>query len=142
MADYRKHRKKRMSEINVVPYIDVMLVLLVIFMITAPLLTQGVDIDLPSAEATPIEQDETEPFILRIDRNGDYFVNEDEEVSSPQAVKVKAAAVLRHQPETRFLVYGDESVAYGEVVRAMVALQQAGVPNVGLITESPEEGSN
>jgi len=135
-ARYRK--KKLMAEINVVPYIDVMLVLLVIFMVTAPLLTEGVKVDLPQAEARQIENTEQEPVIITVDKNGTYFI--DKEVKEPNAVRAYAAAVLRRNPTVEFLLRGDKQVAYEAVVNAMVLLQQGGVPSVGLITE-PGEGS-
>lgn len=143
MPAYRppgRHRRKQMAEINVVPYIDVMLVLLVIFMITAPLLTQGVDVELVKAEGRPQSQEAPEPFVLTVDEEGRYFVNDDSEASTAQQVGAKAAAVLRHQPGTAFLVRGDRRVAYEAVVQAMVLLQQAGVDGVGLVTEPPEGG--
>lgn len=129
-----RHRKKKlMAEINVVPYIDVMLVLLVIFMVTAPLLTEGVKVDLVNANANQIESSETEPVILTVDREGTYFIDQD--VKEPEEVRAYAAAVLRRNPGVKFLVRGDRNVAYESVVNAMVVLQQAGVPSVGLITD-------
>lgn len=130
---YRKHRKKLMAEINVVPYIDVMLVLLVIFMITTPLLTEGVKVDLPQAEARPLDTKEIEPVVLTIDRDGKLYV-EDEQKEAEQ-VRAYAAAVLRRNPKAQFVVRGDKQTAYQLVVDAMVLLQQAGVESVGLITE-------
>jgi len=141
MQTYARPRKKRlMGEINVVPYIDVMLVLLVIFMITAPLLTEGVNIDLPQADAKMVESKDDVPFVVHVDADGNYFVNQDQdEPASVKQIRAKAAAVLRHKPTTLFLVRGDRSTDYESVVQAMVALQQAGVDNVGLVTQSPEE---
>ena len=138
---YAKHRKKRlMGEINVVPYIDVMLVLLVIFMVTAPLLTQGVNIELPKAAAKTIDTKESEPFILNVDASGKYFREEDgNEELSPQRVRAVAAAVLRNSPKTEFLVRGDRRVAYEAVINALVLLQQAGVDGVGLVTKPPRK---
>ena len=136
-----QHRKKRlMSEINVVPYIDVMLVLLVIFMVTTPMLTEGVKVDLPEAEARQVESDDQENFVLTVDAKGRYFVNEDKRPSKGQQIYAKAAAVLRHRPDTLFLVRGDKEVEYQVDVKAMVLLQQAGVPSVGLVTHTPEGG--
>lgn len=136
---YAKHRKKRlMGEINVVPYIDVMLVLLVIFMVTAPLLTQGVIIELPKAAAKTIDSKASEPFILNVDASGRYFREEDaNDELSPQRVRAAAAAVLRNSPKTEFLVRGDRRVAYEAVINAMVLLQEVGVDSVGLVTEPP-----
>ena len=136
---YAKHRKKRlMAEINVVPYIDVMLVLLIIFMVTAPLLTQGVNIELPKAAAKTIEPKDSEPFILNVDASGKYFRDDNgEDELSSERVRAMAAAVLRNSPKTEFLVRGDKKVVYEAVINAMVLLQQAGVESVGLVTEPP-----
>lgn len=138
---YAKHRKKRlMAEINVVPYIDVMLVLLIIFMITAPLLTQGVNIELPQAAAKTIEPKDSEPFVLNVDADGKYYREDNaKEALSPQRVRATAAAVLRNSPKTEFLVRGDRRVEYEAVINAMVLLQQAGVESVGLVTEPPKQ---
>jgi len=140
---HRSHRRGRrvMSEINVVPYIDVMLVLMVIFMITAPLLTEGVKVELPRADARQVEADaRREHFIVHVDRGGRLFTNQDNEPSTPQEVRARAAAVLRHNPGALFFVRGDKDAVYESVVRAMVALQQAGAPNVGLITDPRAAG--
>jgi len=133
-------RKKRlMGEINVVPYIDVMLVLLIIFMVTAPLLSQGVKIDLPKARAELMADENNEPFVVTVDAAGNYYLNDDrEQVAAPGEVELKARAVLRRNPKTPFLVRGDGAAAYADVVRAMVLLQAAGVESVGLVTETPE----
>jgi len=136
MTTYRKHRKKLMAEINVVPYIDVMLVLLVIFMVTAPLLTEGVKVDLPKANARPLQTETREPFQLTVDKQGAYFVNDTPREA--REVIANAAAVLRRYPETEFVVKGDRSAQYEAVVRAMVLLQQAGVERIGLITDIPD----
>lgn len=126
-----------MAEINVVPYIDVMLVLLVIFMVTAPLLTAGVSVELPETSANQLTSDDREPFVLTVDAVGNYYLNEESDApASAERVRAAAAAVLRQQPDTPFLVRGDEAVAYGEVAKAMAMLQQAGVPSVGLVMES------
>lgn len=142
MRQVRPARRKRrqMAEINVVPYIDVMLVLLVIFMITAPLLRTGVDIDLPDAEAAPIANDgrSEDPLILTVDKDGAWYLNigEDPEAQmEPAAVQALAAAALIQNPERRVLVAGDTAVEYGDVMQAMVALQLAGAPEVGLMSE-------
>jgi biopolymer transport protein TolR len=129
-----------MGEINVVPYIDVMLVLLIIFMITAPLLTQGVKVDLPRAAAEPLEAQRLQPLVLSVDRAGRLYLNVG---GNPQAaldentVAARAAAVLRKEPETQVLVKADSAVAYGRVVQAMVVLQHAGARKIGFITEPP-----
>ena len=131
-----------MSEINVVPYIDVMLVLLVIFMITAPLLSQGVKVDLPQAEAEPLDVETQEPLVVTIDAGGDYYVNYGDDQSSPVEPRVLAtrvAALLRHRPGLGVVVRGDENVPYGDVVTLMTILQRAGAPSVGLMTEVPPD---
>jgi len=140
-ARRRGKTRRSVAEINVVPYIDVMLVLLVIFMITAPLLTQGVKVDLPQAASEPIESDVLEPLVVTIDVNGNYYLNvgEDEKIAiTPQTLVDRVATVLRLKPETPVMVRGDKDVAYGDVVSAMGLLQRAGAPTVGLITEMPE----
>lgn len=131
-----------MSEINVVPYIDVMLVLLVIFVITAPLLTQGVKVDLPQADAEPLDVETQEPLVATIDAAGSYYLNYGENQSAPIEPRVLAArvgALLRHRPGLAIVVRGDENVPYGDVVLLMTILQRAGAPSVGLMTESPRE---
>ncbi len=142
MTQYRiRPRRRPMSDINVVPYIDVTFVLLVIFIITAPLLSQGVDVDLPQASAEPMSGDEREPLVVTVDLNGNYYLNVGEDVDKPidhQAMVNKVAAVLRHQPGTKVLVRGDKNVNYGKVVNAMTLIQRAGAPSVGLVTEAPE----
>ncbi|MEK6750414.1 MAG: protein TolR [Pseudomonadota bacterium] len=135
-----KHRRA-MAQINVVPYIDVMLVLLVIFVITAPLMTQGVMVELPKADSEVIETEVQEPLIVTVDVNGNYFLNVGENAEKPidhQSLVNRVAAVLRVQPKTTVLVRGDKQVQYGKVVLAMSLLQRAGAPNVGLITEQPD----
>ncbi len=133
-------RKQPMAEMNVVPYIDVMLVLLVIFMITAPMLTQGVKVDLPQAAAEPLPPDNKEPLVVSVDASGNYSLDVGEGRNEPMTADelvVRVAAVLRHQPGTRVLVNGDRNVDYGTVVTAMALLQRAGAPSVGLMTQSP-----
>ncbi|MDX5299346.1 MAG: protein TolR [Gammaproteobacteria bacterium] len=136
-------RKRPMSEINVVPYIDVMLVLLVIFMVTAPMLTQGVKVDLPQATAEPIPVDSNqEPLIVAVNASGAYFLETGGSPETPLAledVQAQVSKVLAEKPKTDVLVRGDANVGYGMVVRLMAALQQAGAANVGLITEEPRE---
>jgi len=131
-----------MSEINVVPYIDVMLVLLVIFMITAPLLTQGVNVELPQAESEVMSGETDEPLVVTVTVNGDYYLNVGEDIDTPidhQMLVTRVAAVLRHKPKTPVMVRGDTHVEYGKVVVAMSLLQKAGAPSVGLITDAPEK---
>jgi len=137
-------KRKLMGEINVVPYIDVMLVLLIIFMITAPLLTQGITVELPKAAAEPLDPElmrDNDPLVLSIDRDGQLYLNigDDEEapIDEPTVV-ARAAAVLRRNAETPVLVKADQAVSYGRVVTGMVLLQQAGAERIGFITDPPE----
>lgn len=135
-------RKKLVSEINVVPYIDVMLVLLVVFMVTAPLLMQGVKVDLPDAPSAPIEDTDDEPLIVSVRADGTYYLNlgKDEKVAKPLAeIRETVAKVLRQKPRTPVLVWGDTDARYGLIVGTMTQLQQAGAPSVGLVTEPPQE---
>ena len=140
-----RRRRKLMGEINVVPYIDVMLVLLIIFMITAPLLAEGIKVELPKAGAQPIPQEllkDSKPIVLTIDESGRLYLNYNKPESEPvgaEVVERQAAAVLRRAPETAVLVRGDYRVAYGEVVGAMTILQRAGASKVGFITQPPEK---
>ncbi len=132
--------RRLMGEINVVPYIDVMLVLLIIFMITAPLLTQGVKVDLPRAAAEPLEAQRLKPLVLSVDRAGRWYLNvggDPQAVLDENTVAARAAAVLGREPETQVLVKADNAVAYGRVVQAMVVLQHAGARKIGFITEPP-----
>ena len=129
-----------MGEINVVPYIDVMLVLLVIFMVTAPLLSTGVDVNLPSADAEPLEDEQNEPFVLTIDKDGQFYLNDEEKpLESIDEIQRQARIVLAKSPKTPFLVRGDGAVEYAEVIKGMVLLQQAGVEKVGLATDMREQ---
>ncbi len=137
----RLRQRKLMAEINVVPYIDVMLVLLIIFMITAPLLTQGISVDLPEAGAEPLDPElmqDNEPLVLSINSEGQLFLNVGGDEETPideQTVLTRTAAVLRRNAQTPVLVKADEAVPYGRVVTAMVILQQAGAEKVGFITD-------
>ena len=138
-------KRKLMGEINVVPYIDVMLVLLVIFMVTAPLLTQGIEVELPKAGAEPLDNEElaeNEPLVLSVDRAGLMYLNVGDSPDSAveaDVVVARTAAVLRRSPETPVLVKADTQVEYGRVVTAMVLLQQAGAEQVGFVTDPLEE---
>ena len=138
-----RFKKKRMAEINVVPYIDVMLVLLVIFMVTAPLLAEGVKVELPQTSTRPLDKVEQEPVIVSIDASGKYYLNigeKPEEAVDDSTLVARVAAVLRHRKGADVLVRGDQNVEYGKVILAMSLLQQAGVNNVGLVTEPPRKG--
>jgi len=133
MRSVHWRRKKLMSEINVVPYIDVMLVLLVIFMITAPLLSQGVKVDLPQAATKPVDVADRETLVVTVDREGRYYL--DDERIAPDALQQKVAKLLRAQPQTPVLVRGDRRADYGQVVKLMALLSNAGAGSVGLLTE-------
>jgi len=132
-------KRKLMGEINVVPYIDVMLVLLVIFMVTAPLLTQGIEVDLPKANSEPIEDvSNQKPLVLSVDAAGNLYISvgddEDKPTSGANVVDM-VGKVLRLQPETPILVKADRAVPYGNVVGAMVLLQQGGAESIGFVTD-------
>jgi biopolymer transport protein TolR len=134
-------RKKPMAEINVVPYIDVMLVMLVIFMVTAPLLTQGVSVDLPEAAAEPMPDTDKEPLVVSVDAAGKLYLNVGDAPAEPvdgETLVKNVSAVLRRQPGKSVMVRGDHSVDYGTVISALVLLQSAQIQNVGLVTEPPE----
>lgn len=133
-------RRRPMAEINVVPYIDVMLVLLVIFMVTAPLLYQGVEIDLPQQSAEAMPQQDQEPVIIEVDSEGQTYLNVGESPDEPVSAKAlitTVTAVRRQSPDVPVLVRGDKNVSYGRVIEVMARLKQAGVPQVGLMTEPP-----
>ena len=135
-------RKKPMSAINVVPYIDVMLVLLIIFMITAPLLSQGVKVDLPQAPSEPMPAEDREPVVISVDSAGNFFINYGENQDQPidpQTLANRVSALLKYQPGIPVYLKGDQSVPYGRVVEAMAMLQRVGVKGVGLITDPPEQ---
>jgi biopolymer transport protein TolR len=134
-------KRRLMSEINVVPYIDVMLVLLIIFMITAPLLTQGISVDLPNAPASQLDPEllkDNEPLVLSVDSEGRYYLNigdaEDQPIDDATVVE-RASAVLRRNAQTPILVQADETVPYGRVVTGAVLLQQAGAAKIGFQTD-------
>ncbi|AQZ95064.1 protein TolR [Halopseudomonas phragmitis] len=143
----RRHKRKPVSEMNVVPYIDVMLVLLVIFMVTAPMLNQGVKVDLPQVSSEVLPSDTNQQVLtLSVLADGTYYWNLGEAVDTDNhtdsAVTLEAmtdgvAKIMNARPDTLVYIRGDQSANYGVVVTAMAALQQAGVPNVGLITEAP-----
>jgi biopolymer transport protein TolR len=132
-------KRKLMSEINVVPYIDVMLVLLVIFMVTAPMLTQGIKVELPKAGAEPVDNImDHQPIVLSVDAAGNLYLdigdNEDEPISGADVVN-RVGIVIRSEPDTPILVKADRAVPYGNVVGAMVLLQRAGADSVGFVTD-------
>ncbi len=135
-------RRKPISEINVVPYIDVMLVLLIVFMVTAPLLTQGVSVDLPEAPSEPMDlQEDEEVVVVSIKADGTYYIDlgtNSEEAVTLDFIARQVEKIIRVKPSTPVLLRGDSAVNYGAVVKLMTALQAAGVPNVGLISEPPK----
>lgn len=136
----RNNKRRLNAEMNVVPYIDVMLVLLVIFMVTAPLLTTGVEVNLPNAQAKPTDYGpENEPVILTVKASGDYYLNVGDNPKQPisaDRVKQLASTVLEQRPDAPVAVRGDTEGQYGSVVRGMVVLQQAGADQVGLLTDN------
>ena len=139
----KKTRGKPISDINVVPYIDVMLVLLVIFMITAPMLSQGVTVELPKAASQSLKQADREPIIVSVDKQGSFFLNISDNPGTamlPQALMVRVAAELQLASQSNqklnVLVKGDQGVEYGKVIIAMSLLKQAGAEQVGLLTDS------
>ncbi len=135
-----KNKRQFVAEINVVPYIDVMLVLLIVFMVTAPLLRQGVEVDLPQGTTSALETQDEEPLIVSIKVDGSYYIDlgEKEQAEPLDVIVDKVAKVLRQKPKTPILVWGDVNVEYGKVVELMAALQGAGAPSVGLVTEPPD----
>jgi len=134
-------KRRAIADINVVPYIDVMLVLLIIFMVTAPLLKQGVDVDLPNAPANPLDVDSPEPIVVSVDRKGAMFLNiapeSEAQIDAVTLVKLVRAALLK-EPKRPVMVRGDANGPYQNVVTTLVLLQQADVGSVGLVTD-PEE---
>lgn len=143
----RRHKRKPVAEMNVVPYIDVMLVLLVIFMVTAPMLNQGVKVDLPQVSSEVLPSDTNQQVLtLSVLADGTYYwnlgeavdtENQSESAVSLEEMSEKVTKIINARPDTLVYIRGDESANYGVVVTAMATLQQAGVPNVGLITEAP-----
>ena len=133
-------KRRAVAEINVVPYIDVMLVLLIIFMITAPIVQQGVVIELPKLAANSLPPEQQEPVILTVSKTGEYYLNIGDNLKKPvsdEVVAQRVALILKLKPQTPVLVRGDKEANYGSVTTAMVLLQSAGVEKVGLMTEQP-----
>ncbi|KAF0802492.1 biopolymer transport protein TolR [Alcanivorax xiamenensis] len=133
--------RKLSSEMNVVPYIDVMLVLLVIFMATAPMMTQGVSVDLPQANSAPLPTENDEPVMIAVAADGGYYINvgdDSEAATDLEALTQRVIAIHNEKPETLFLVRGDQNVPYGKVVVLMSELQGAGVTKLGLVTDPAE----
>jgi len=133
-----KRKRKAMVDINVVPYIDVMLVLLIIFMITTPMLTQGVKVDLPQATAQKIPPTSDRPLIITVNQSGEYFLNTQDDAKTPisaQNLMIQVRSALQKDKTKQVYVKGDKNANYGQVVSAMVLLQKSGVDNVGLVTD-------
>jgi biopolymer transport protein TolR len=135
-------KRKRMSEINVVPYIDVMLVLLIIFMVTAPLLTQGVEVTLPETGSKTLDDNAEEPLVVSVNREGQYFVNRgdntDKPIASDELVK-RVKIILAQRQDKTVYIKGDRDASYGQVVTVMALLQESGVTELGLVTRSPDD---
>ena len=136
----KRTKRKLVAEINVVPYIDVTLVLLVVFMITAPLLMQGVKVELPEANSAPMDTKDQEPFIVSIKADGSYWIDVkgENQTESLAVIKDRLSKILRQSPRIPVLVWGDSKVDYGTVVNLMSELQAAGASSVGLVTEPPQ----
>lgn len=142
----KRIKRRPLAEINVVPYIDVMLVLLVIFMITAPMLTQGVKVNLPQAKTSPIAVDSEPPLVISVDKQGLYYLNDENQQSQSMSLKNILIRVLaekkiatQNKQKKIILVRGDKQVPYGEIIALMSTLKNAGIENVGLMTEPPSE---
>ncbi|MEI6858289.1 MAG: protein TolR [Shewanella sp.] len=138
---YQRKRRRPVAEINVVPYIDVMLVLLIIFMVTAPIVTQGVKVDLPEATSEALPADSKPPIVASINANGDYFLDvgssSSKESLELEEVAIRVGAIILLEPDRPVVVKADRSIAYEKVIQLMVSLQGVGVPSVGLMTDSP-----
>lgn len=138
MSKTRSNSRRLIAEVNMVPFIDVMLVLLIIFMITAPLLTEGVKVNLPKTKATGIIEKDKEPLIVTVDAKGQYYLNLAEKPHQPLAAKILSSLVKQQLalPATRqVMVRGDSDVNYGKIMEAMVILKDAGAKSIGLVTE-------
>lgn len=138
----RRNKRKPISDINVVPYIDVMLVLLIVFMVTAPMLVQGVQVDLPQASTEPVPETDDDPIVVSVDKAGKYYVtlgDPDKQGEPLELAEIgdKLSKILRNKPKTPIMVKGDGAVDYASVVAAMAVLQGAGATSIGLITEDP-----
>ncbi|RRJ84176.1 protein TolR [Aestuariirhabdus litorea] len=138
----QRQRRRPISEINVVPYIDVMMVLLIVFMVAAPLLTQGVNVELPKTNAKPMQMAEDEEvLILSVKADGSYYLNIGDQQEQPITLALlgeQVSKIVRAQPQRPVMIKGDQKVPYGAVVTAMATLQESGVDNVGLITDPKE----
>ena len=137
-----KHKKRKLvAEINVIPYVDVTFVLLVVFMVTAPLLMQGVQVNLPAVDSAPIKSSDNDPFIVSIKNDGSYWIDQRGENQNKNLNEIKQIIekILSQSPEKQILIWGDEKVDYGSVVLLMSELQKVGAMSVGLITDPPRD---
>ena len=137
-----KHKKRKLvAEINVIPYVDVTFVLLVVFMVTAPLLMQGVQVNLPAVDSAPIKSNDNDPFIVSIKNDGSYWIDQRGENRTKNLNEIKQIIekILSQSPEKQILIWGDEKVDYGSVVLLMSELQKVGAMSVGLITDPPRD---
>jgi biopolymer transport protein TolR len=144
IAPRRRRRRKLKNEINVVPYIDVMLVLLIIFMVTAPLMNLGVDVELPQSNAKSIEERQ-DPIIVSVDVDGNYFLaieSGNNEAVDATSLAAKIGAIVANNPQVAVFVAGDAASSYQHVMDAMVLLQSAGVEKVGLMSAPKQDGAN
>ena len=139
-------RRRPMSEINVVPYIDVMLVLLVIFMVTAPLMMQGVEVDLPNTDSKPLSNEQDDPLVITVDGEGRIYVNTGMPRAGEEGTRAtifsladQAGKIIEARPDIAVYVRADKAIAYGEVIEVMSVLQRAGAESVGLVTDPVEE---
>jgi biopolymer transport protein TolR len=136
MSQHYRRRRRRITDMNVVPYIDVMLVLLIIFMITSPLLSRSVDVQLPNVkQATAVSSSKTDIIIVSINAQGQLFVDSDEKPLSTEQLITRITALRRLSSNSSVLVRGDSRLAYGEIVKVMSLLQGIGVSKVGLMTK-------
>ena len=137
-----KHKKRKLvAEINVIPYVDVTFVLLVVFMVTAPLLMQGVQVNLPAVDSAPIKSNDNDPFIVSIKNDGSYWIDQRGENQNKNLNEIKQIIekILSQSPEKQVLIWGDGKVDYGSVVLLMSELQKVGATSVGLITDPPRD---
>ena len=137
-----KHKKRKLvAEINVIPYVDVTFVLLVVFMVTAPLLMQGVQVNLPAVDSAPMKSNDNDPFIVSIKNDGSYWIDQrgENQNKNLNEIKQNIEKILSQSPEKQILIWGDEKVDYGSVVLLMSELQKVGATSVGLITDPPRD---
>ncbi len=132
----RRRGSRPMAEINVTPFVDVMLVLLIVFMITAPMLATGVAVDLPKTRAEPLPASDQQPLVVTIDREGQIYLGTQDEPVAMDEVAPRLTAVAGENLERRVYVRGDDAVAYGKVVTVLAILQSAGFTNAGMVVDS------